>query len=278
MKGDFNKFDKSWTNREEANYIHWTRGEPQNQIQFAFRQHFITFEQICEENNEVEFTKPRKFIELGAGRGSLSAYYADRGDEVIVSDYSPKALELARYIFEKNKLEAKFEYINCENTKQPNNTFDICASIGLLEHFKDPLPAIQEQYRILKPGGYCFAYIVPEKKSQVNDKFEWLNRIVQAYEHKPSSGQKEDIYRSQFGLAHYRKIFDHVGFNTITASGIYSVPMISSSPAFPFTLLCDDAEKSLVGYFSEILNKQTSPKPWLCEERYGNAILVVGKK
>ena len=55
MKGDFNKFDKSWTNREEANYIHWTRGEPQNQIQFAFRQHFITFEQICEENNEVEF-------------------------------------------------------------------------------------------------------------------------------------------------------------------------------------------------------------------------------
>ena len=35
-EGDRISFDKIWTNRAETHYIHWTRTEPVNQIQFAF--------------------------------------------------------------------------------------------------------------------------------------------------------------------------------------------------------------------------------------------------
>jgi len=36
----------------------------------------------------------------------------------------------------------------------PDATFDIVFHQGLLEHFKDPLPLLEEQFRVLKPGGF----------------------------------------------------------------------------------------------------------------------------
>jgi SAM-dependent methyltransferase len=43
----------------------------------------------------------------------------------------------------------------------PANTYDAVYSVGLLEHFEDPAPVIQESLRILKPGGLMFHVIVP---------------------------------------------------------------------------------------------------------------------
>ena len=39
-------FDGNWSIAPEAQYLHWTRCQPQNQIQFAFRQHWETFKNI----------------------------------------------------------------------------------------------------------------------------------------------------------------------------------------------------------------------------------------
>jgi len=42
-------------------------------------------------------------------------------------------------------------------------SFDSVFSIGLLEHFSDPKPVLQETLRLLRPGGLAFAVIVPSK-------------------------------------------------------------------------------------------------------------------
>ena len=48
--GSIKEFDKNWKKRPESNYLHWTSKKPENQIQLAFRRHWITFQKIIGKN------------------------------------------------------------------------------------------------------------------------------------------------------------------------------------------------------------------------------------
>ena len=47
-QGDAVSFDSNWKSREESLYTHWTRGELENQIQLAFRNHWTLFKELME--------------------------------------------------------------------------------------------------------------------------------------------------------------------------------------------------------------------------------------
>ncbi len=40
-----------------------------------------------------------------------------------------------------------------------DNSVDAIVCIAVLEHVENPIKAIQEMYRVLKPGGYCYLYV-----------------------------------------------------------------------------------------------------------------------
>ena len=42
---------------------------------------------------------------------------------------------------------------NAENLNFPDNEFDLVFSNSVLEHVKNPKKALQEMYRVIKPGG-----------------------------------------------------------------------------------------------------------------------------
>ena len=88
--GEVRNFEKNWREASEAHYLHWTRGEPQNQIQLAFRQHWLTFLELIEPNIDGG-----SVLEVGCGRGSLSAYFSDNGWDCTLLDLSESAIELA---------------------------------------------------------------------------------------------------------------------------------------------------------------------------------------
>jgi len=276
IKGDVESFDKNWRFAEESNYIHWTRGLPKNQIQLAFRNHWFTFQEIIgdKKNN-------KKVLEVGCGRGSLSAYFSDAGYDVTLLDMSSRAIELARKAFYKNKLEANFVVNDCLNMKFEKNTFDIIFSIGLLEHFENIDEVIKEQVRVLKKGGKFIGYVVPEIKNNIQDDFKWINEILKTYAEKKASTNKESIFRSDVMSTNYLKSMKNNGLSYLHSSGTYPLPMISHSIDFPFTLMPEKAELKLVNYFEEMLLKRKDKlksNPWLCDEQYGQAFLVWGTK
>lgn len=41
----------------------------------------------------------------------------------------------------------------------PDDSQDAIICIAVLEHVEDPIKAMKEMYRVLKPGGYCFVYV-----------------------------------------------------------------------------------------------------------------------
>ena len=106
-------------------------------------------------------------LEIGCGRGSLSCYFSDAGFDCTLVDLSKKVIDVAKNIFKKNKLKAKFKVDDTNALGFDDNSFDIIFSIGLLEHFEDIRKPLKEQIRVLDKGGIWFGYIVPEFKYNV---------------------------------------------------------------------------------------------------------------
>src|SRR4051794_29573013 len=72
------QFKQSWGEKSiESLYTHWARNEPGNQIQLAYRNHWTLFQQLL--NDTTGFNQGKRVLEVGCGRGSLSAYFADAG-------------------------------------------------------------------------------------------------------------------------------------------------------------------------------------------------------
>lgn len=275
--GEAEAFDKNWNIAPEAQYLHWTRGRPQNQIQFAFRQHWETFKNILGKQ-----PIGRDVLEVGCGRGSLSAYFSDAGWNCKLLDKSDKAIQLARKAFAESGLNASFDVGDCLNLPYDDRSFDVVFSIGLLEHFDEIHRVLFEQFRVLRDGGTFFGYVVPEMPNNLQKDYRWINDILATIINSGTSHQKTEVFRSDLMSDRYIPVMKKIGFKNIVSTGIYSVPMISYSPEFPFTLLPPKAEQRIVKHFTDILEKSklrnNGKNPWLCEEGYGQAFLLVAIK
>jgi ubiquinone/menaquinone biosynthesis C-methylase UbiE len=104
---------------------------------------------------EIELPENAKILDVGCGSGTLAKFWKDQGYDVIGLDISDEALEITR-----NK---GIYCIKGDVTKGlpfNNDTFDLVYSDGLLEHFADPKPILEEIFRVSKK--YVLT-IVPRK-------------------------------------------------------------------------------------------------------------------
>ena len=95
-------------------------------------------------------------VELGAGRGDLSALLAARGAEVTLLDYSASALEQAQERFDRLGLSAHYVRGDLLGPLGVHDgAYDVSLSSGVLEHFVggQRSRALQAHYRVLRPSG-----------------------------------------------------------------------------------------------------------------------------
>lgn len=279
MTRPVDSFESLWKERPvEANYIHWTREAPQNQIQLAFRRHWMLFREIMGSDFQG-----RRVLELGCGRGSISAYFADAGFDCTLMDISPEVIERARRIFHQNKLNARFEVGDAYRTRLADRSFDVVVSIGLLEHLEDLGRALGEQIRLLDHDGLLLAYVVPENPNNIQKDYSYICEVIALYDRAlngdRTTSQKPPVYRSDAGSRHYLDLLSQLPTRDVTASGVYPLPMVSPSVTFPFTLMPAPMELALTHSFEKILAERalvTGRNPWLCDESVGQAFLVWG--
>jgi ubiquinone/menaquinone biosynthesis C-methylase UbiE len=99
-----------------------------------------------------------KMLEAGCGSGVMSSYLADR-NEVTVMDLSWDALKSARKNFIRNKTTGQFVHCDILSMPFPDGSFDVVWNQGVIEHFRDPVPAMKEMMRITKHGGHAVIFI-----------------------------------------------------------------------------------------------------------------------
>lgn len=117
----------------------------------------------------------KKVLEVGCGQGDFTFFLHDKGADITGSDFSGFAVEKA---IERNKVRksaADFVVADAHSLPFENNVFDLVFSCECLEHVHDPQKALNELYRVLKPGGkvilttenYSNGMIIPWIKSWI---------------------------------------------------------------------------------------------------------------
>ncbi len=95
--------------------------------------------------------KTQNILEIGAGTGHWTSFFAENNMSVIGIDIAEKMLEQAK---EKNIVGATFIKASAEDLPFENQSIDNVVAVTSLEFVNDRQQAIEEIYRVLKPGGY----------------------------------------------------------------------------------------------------------------------------
>jgi SAM-dependent methyltransferase len=95
----------------------------------------------------------RIVLEVGAGSGRDTLQLRRAGARAVVLDYSPASLELVRRQAREQGVEVHLVRADALAMPFRDGAFHVVFHQGLLEHFRDPLPLLRENARILERGG-----------------------------------------------------------------------------------------------------------------------------
>ena len=117
-------------------------------------------------NYVLESLIPRnaKILDVGAGTGVYSFYYAERNHEVVAVDLTPKHIEMIKQKSNKNGIKLEAHVANATDLKEfGSGIFDAVFCFGPMYHLTDENDrncCIRECLRVLKKGGIlAIAYI-----------------------------------------------------------------------------------------------------------------------
>ena len=118
----------------------------------------LEYSYVISKMQEVVF-KGAKVLDAGCGVSSMPFLWSEFGGDVIAVDFDEKSIALMNK-FEKDVFFGEERHIKtavCDIMSLPygDNVFDVVVSTSVLEHLPYPnyLLAINELYRVLKPGG-----------------------------------------------------------------------------------------------------------------------------
>jgi 2-polyprenyl-3-methyl-5-hydroxy-6-metoxy-1,4-benzoquinol methylase len=106
----------------------------------------------------LEFFLPRishdtRFLELGSGTSSLLVSLAPHMKEAVGMDIAETSITLSTQAADAARVtNARFILADCL-TAEPDPSYDIVWSQGLMEHFDNPRAIAEAHFKFLKPGG-----------------------------------------------------------------------------------------------------------------------------
>jgi len=170
-------------------------------------------------------------LEVAPGPGYLAIALAQRGQYAITGlDISHSFVAIARANAHKASVTVHFRHGNASAMPFADGTFDLIVCRAAFKNFSQPLAAIDEMYRVLKPGGRAIIIDLRKDASMqdINAYIQkvgcgwfdaWLMRIIFQFFLIPRAYTQEQCTQmatsSRFGRAdiHEEDISFEIGFN-----------------------------------------------------------------
>ncbi|MEK7572842.1 MAG: methyltransferase domain-containing protein [Patescibacteria group bacterium] len=164
----------------------------------------------------------KKYLEIGCGPFFIGRELAKRGAFAVGIDYSMGALRLAKFYLEEGGLE-NYLLVCGDITKMPfkQGVFDLLYGGGVIEHFKDTVPVVKENFRVLKKGGVAFNTVPHLNLGSLTYRQVWgnipnapiLKEIAELVHVKFLKGKYMTYgYEYSFTKKSLQKIFEKAGF------------------------------------------------------------------
>ncbi|MDP5337281.1 MAG: class I SAM-dependent methyltransferase, partial [Nodularia sp. (in: cyanobacteria)] len=131
---------------------------------------------IAKYRKEILAEVKGEVLEIGFGTGLNLSYYPKGLEKLITIDSNPGVNKLAQKRIQSSSITVDNRILNSENLPMADKTFDSVVSTFTLCSIAKVEQALQEVYRVLKPGGKFFFVehgLSNEPKIQV-----WQNRLT----------------------------------------------------------------------------------------------------
>jgi len=98
--------------------------------------------------------RDRDILEVGVGMGAAHLEWGKSSPRSLTGvDLTPRAIEFTRSRFQAHGLESRLECADAERLPFDDDSFDLVYSWGVLHHSPNTAKAIDEVFRVLRPGG-----------------------------------------------------------------------------------------------------------------------------
>lgn len=124
---------------------------------------------------------PSTVLDCGVGTGALSEALSkvlDRPFALTAVDVSPRMLAKAEEILRNTKARTVVCQANATELPFTDNGFDMVMTSHMLEHISEPLAALREMVRVLKPGGRLFACMTRRSFASVIIQLRWRTHRI----------------------------------------------------------------------------------------------------
>jgi 2-polyprenyl-3-methyl-5-hydroxy-6-metoxy-1,4-benzoquinol methylase len=100
----------------------------------------------------------KKLLDIGAGLGESSVYFALQGAQVTAVDISPQMVELALSLGRKYGVTLQGIVSGAEDMNLPAASYDIIYLANTIHHVQNRASLFAQMHHALKPGGRFFSY------------------------------------------------------------------------------------------------------------------------
>ena len=153
-----------------------------------------------------------KFADVGGGYGRLANEYLKRAHKIYIFDYSKSELKQAKETFG-DQIETKAGDIY--NLPFKDGELDGLLMVRVTHHLKDLKKAVNELYRVLKPGGVAVIEVANKRTLPKMARFITRRSKVNPFDKKVANYKeisKDGFYN--YHPKYVEEIFDKIGFKT----------------------------------------------------------------
>lgn len=148
----------------------------------------------------------KKLLDIGAGLGESSVYFALRGARVTTVDISPQMVEMALCLGRKYGVELEGMVSGAEDMNLPAASYDFIYVANTIHHVQNRASLFEQMHRALKPGGRFFSYD-PLAYNPLINVYRRMATAVRTSDESPLTVADVELARKYFRRVEHREFW-----------------------------------------------------------------------